>query len=121
MTGTEYVVIEVDGQELWFTQIHVAEIQALLQLDNDIKQGDSQTVQVTPDEEGDKAGLSVYSSYKGKQIKRKDGFLGVVSDVTGDYLVVKIIKGPNAGEETKIQLSFITKNPGVYQIVDVPK
>lgn len=118
MTGTEHIVIEVDGQEIWFAQIHVAEIQALLQLDSEIKNGTPATTSGADEEEGNEAGLSVYSSYKGKQIKRKDGFLGVVTSVTGDYLVVKIVKGPKAGEETKIQLSFITKNPGVYQFVD---
>ena len=121
MTGAEHVVIDVDGQELWFAQIHIAEIQALLQLENDIKSGNTLNdtpKPLTPDEEGNQAGLSVYSAYKGKQIKRRDGFLGVVADVNGDYLVVKVLKGAKAGEETKIQLSFITKNPGVYQFVD---
>jgi len=118
MSGADHITLTVEGQDLWFAQIHVAEIQALLQLDKDIKKGSVETSAGPEEEEGDQTGLSVYSSYKGKQIKRKDGFLGLVTDVTSDYLVVKIVKGQKAGEETKIQLSFITKNPGVYQIVD---
>lgn len=36
ISGAEYVAIEVDGQELWFTQTHIAEIRELLQLEIDV-------------------------------------------------------------------------------------
>lgn len=124
MTGSQHVVIEVDSQSLWFTQIHVAEIQALLQLDKEVKGGNK--VEVSNPNSSDKSGLSVYSSYKGKRVVRKDGFSGIVSDVIGDNLIVTVVeepknrkgKGPKVGDETKIQISFISSHPGVYSILD---
>ncbi len=122
ITSEDYVTLELDGQELWFTQIHIAEVQALLRLAEEVRTGKTEEVPVeeTGDDE-DKGGLSVYSSYIGKQVKRKDGFIGEVVGVDSEYLTVKIISpsrrgGPQAGEETKIQLSFVISNSGVYEI-----
>lgn len=124
ITADDYVTLEVDGQELWFTQIHIAEVQALLRLAEEVRIGKTEEVPVeeTGDEE-DKGGLSVYSSYIGKCLKRKDGFVGEVINVDDQYLVVKVINpskrgGPQAGEETKIQLSFVISNTGVYEIIE---
>ena len=64
--------------------------------------------------------MSVYSGYIGKTIRRKDGFVGTVTNVTtnGDsaYVEVHVTGGKDAGKDTKIQLSFILKNRGVYSI-----
>lgn len=114
ISGEEYVAIEVDGQELWFTQTHIAEIRELLQLEHDVSHAPSKTVGEESSES--ESGLSVYASYKGKRIKRKDGFLGEIVKVDAEYICVKILKGTKAGTETKIQLSFLSKNPGVYEI-----
>ena len=73
-----------------------------------------------------KKGLSVYSSYIGKHIKRKDGFEGDVVKLEDEYLIIKIIKipskgiynGPKVGENTKIQLSFVIEHPNVYMFED---
>ena len=66
--------------------------------------------------------MSVYSGYIGKKIRRKDGFVGTVTNVTinGDntYVEVHVTGGKDAGKDTKIQLSFILKNKGVYCISD---
>lgn len=123
ITSDDYVTLDVDGQELWFTQIHIAEIQALLRLSEDVQSGKKEDIPVeeTGDDD-DKGGLSVYSSYVGKRIKRKDGFLAEVVSVDDQYLTAKVITpsnrgGPKAGEETKIQLSFVISNAGVYEIL----
>ena len=77
---------------------------------------------VSPDDEAEKPGLSVYSGYIGKTIRRKDGFVGKVFNVTENgndhYLSVHITGGKDAGKDTKIQLSFILKNKGVYTVSD---
>jgi hypothetical protein len=126
ITADDCVTLELDGQELWFTQIHIAEVQALLRLAEDVQAGKTEDVpaEETGDEE-DKGGLSVYSSYIGKQIKRKDGFVGEVVGVDSEYLTVKIIspsnrggQQPQPGEETKIQLSFVISNTKVYEITE---
>ena len=66
--------------------------------------------------------MSVDSGYIGKTIRRKDGFGGKVTDVTTDgdnaYVQVHVTGGKDAGKDTKIQLSFILKNKGVYSVSD---
>lgn len=116
LSNDDYVSFEVDGQEIWFTQIHIAEIQALLQLEQDVKVSKA-PAQVDPDEDDSKDGLSVFDSYQGKQVKRKDGFLGEITKVSDGYLHIKILKGPKAGEETKVQVSWLSSHPGVYEVI----
>lgn len=121
ISNGEYVVMDVENQELWFTQTHIAEIKALLQLAEDVKNADAVNPTQSGDEE-DKAGLSVYDSYVGKLIKRKDGFSGQVTKVDGEYVTVEVITpstkgGPQKGDETRIQLSFIISKTGVYEII----
>lgn len=70
----------------------------------------------------DKSGLSVYNSYVGKTIKRKDGFSGKVTEVDDEYITVEVITpsikgGPQKGDETRIQLSFVISKTGVYEII----
>lgn len=124
VTGGEHVALDVDNEEIWFTQTHMAEIQALLQLSDAVSSGKKEDPVITQDDEDDKGGLSVYSTYVGKRVKRKiDGFVGEVVKVDSDFLYIKVItpskrgSGPAAGEETKVQLSFVIGNSGVYEIV----
>ena len=115
----DYVPILLDeGRELWFTQTHFAEIRELVQLTEEVKKNNTSVAEVSKDDEGEKSGLSVYSGYVGKVLRRKDGFVGVVKEVTDTYLIVDIKAGEKAGTETKIQLSFVIKNRGVYTISD---
>ena len=110
----DYVAFSVGDSEIWFTQIHIAEIQSLMKLEKDVKSKDAEAVLVDKDETD---GLSVFAAYKGKKINRKkDGFLGEILEVNNDYLIVKILNGAKIGEETKIQLSFVIQNPDIYQI-----
>lgn len=118
----DYVAISIDDDdELWFTQTHFAEIRELMKLSEEVK-STKQTVPapVSKDDESERSGMSVYSGYIGKTIRRKDGFVGTVTNVTtnGDkpYVEVHVTGGKDAGKDTKIQLSFILKNKGVYSI-----
>ena len=65
-----------------------------------------------------KGTLSVYASYKGKKLRRKDGFVGIVTDVSNEYLFVHVIGGKDAGKDTKISLSFVLKNKNIYSFLD---
>lgn len=120
--NSDHVAVPVDeDDELWFTQTHFAEIRELLKLADEVKQTKrTAPTQASSDEEGEKTGLSVYSGYIGKTIRRKDGFVGTVTNVTTDgnnaYVEVHVTGGKDAGKDTKIQLSFILKNKGVYSI-----
>lgn len=118
------VVISVDDDnELWFTQTHFAEIRELIKLSEAAKSAKkSPPAPVDQDDKNEKSGMSVYSGYIGKTIRRKDGFIGKVTDVITDgantYVAVHVTGGKDAGKDTKIQLSFILKNKGVYTISD---
>ena len=120
----DYVVVPVDDDdELWFTQTHFAEIRELMTLTEEVQTTKAEPpVQTTADDESEKSGMSVYDGYKGKVIRRKDGFVGKVTDVTTNgkdtYLHVHVIGGKDTGKDTKIQLSFILKNRSVYTVAD---
>ena len=122
--GGDYVAISIDDQnELWFTQTHFAEIRELLRLTEEVKTSKPAVpAKADPEDEKEKSGMSVYSGYVGKIIRRRDGFVGKVTaiDTSGQdaYLCVHVIGGRDAGKDTKIQLSFILKNRSVYTILD---
>ena len=84
-----------------------------------VPSGSSLSFSVTADENEESA-MSVYSGYIGKTLRRKDGFVGIVTNVTttenDTYLTVHVTGGNDAGRETKIQLSFILKNRNVYTV-----
>lgn len=118
----DYVVISIeDDDELWFIQMHFAEIRELMKLSEEVKQTKQiAPVQVSSDDEDEKSGMSVYSGYIGKTIRRRDGFVGTVTNVTtsGDntFVEVHVTGGKDAGKDARIQLSFMLKNKGVYTI-----
>ncbi len=120
----DYVVVPLDDDDaLWFTQTHFAEIRELIRLAEEVKTTKAEPpVKANADDEGEKSGMSVYAGYKGKTIRRKDGFVGKVTDVSTSgkdtYLHVHVTGGKDAGKDTKIQLSFILKNRSVYTISD---
>ena len=115
--GQDYVTLSIDDDdELWFTQTHFAEIQELLKLADEVKNGTkTDSTKLSADDEGEKSGLSVYRGYIGKTARRNDGFEGIVTDVTDDYLIVNALNGNKAGKEIKIQLSFLLSHPNVYR------
>ena len=120
----DYVAISIDDDdELWFTQTHFAEIRELMKLTEEVKSSKKAAPStVSTDDGSEKTGMSVYSGYIGKIIRRKDGFVGKVTDVTTDgdnaYVQVHVTGGKDAGKDTKIQLSFILKHKGVYSVSD---
>lgn len=114
--NTGHVSVEIDDDDqLWFTETHFAEIQQLFIAQEINKAHIPVTPNTKTEDVGDKSGLSVYSGYVGKTIRRSDGFVGKVTKVDNEYLHVHVTGGKDAGQEKKIQLSFIIKNKNVYQ------
>lgn len=111
----EQVVVPLDSHEIWFAQTHFAEIQELIKLSEQVKNGEKEEAKAeSAADEGEKEGLSVYSGWVGKQITRKtDGFTGTIAKIDNDYIYVK---RPNIEKLVQIQLSFVLKNNGVYKI-----
>ena len=122
--NSDYVTVSLDDDdELWFTQTHFAEIRELMKLAEEVKQSkQAAPALASVDDESEKSGMSVYSGYIGKTIRRKDGFIGTVTNVTTDgdnaCIEVHVTGGKDAGKDTKIQLAFILKNKGVYSVSD---
>ena len=121
VSNGEQVKLPVGGHELWFTQTHFAEIQELIKLTDEVKKDEGHLAPTKSDDhiqdDGDKAGLSVYSGYVGKCIKRKnDDFEGIITKVNDNYAFVDITAGNKAGTSTQIQLSYVLKKNGIYEI-----
>ena len=120
----DYVAVTLDDESsLWFTQTHFAEIRELMQLSEEVKTNkQKEPVRTSEDDESEESAMSVYAGYKGKVVRRKDGFAGKVTEVATEgeetYLYVHVIGGKNAGKDTKIQLAFILKNRNVYTVSD---
>lgn len=120
----DYVTVAMDDDhELWFTQTHFAEIRELMRLTEEVRSGNTAPqAQVSADDESEKSGLSVYSGYIGKTIRRKDGFVGTVKDIMTNeydtYLIVHVTGGKDAGKDTKIPLPFLLKKRNVYTVSD---
>ena len=120
----DYVAVAInDDYELWFTQTHFAEIRELMRLAEEAKNATTQhTVEASPDDEDERSGLSVYSGLVGKKLKRKDGFVGFVKEITGSgertYLEVDIIEGREAGGHITLNLVSVLNNKGKYTITD---
>ena len=116
--GEEYVSVNVEDVDIWFTHIHFAEIQELLKLSEEARNVDKNKALPVGEEDSDEeSGVSVYSSLVGKRLKRKDGFEAEITVVEDDFIKCKILSGVKVGQETKIQLSFVLSNPNVYQIL----
>lgn len=117
--NSEYVAVAIDDDdELWFTQTHFAEIRELMKLAEDVKNSRNNSSKLSNDDENEKSGLSVYAGYIGKTLRRKDGFIGKVTNVDDQYLYVHVTGGKDAGKDTKIQLAFVLKNGSVYSFHD---
>lgn len=120
-TEADCVEVPVEEDVLWFTQVHFAEIQELLKLEEEAKHVSKvATMEENEDNPDEKAGISVYSSLIGKTVTRKDGFKGEVLSIDGDYVIIKIItpgREAEKGKDTiKFGLSYVV-NPNYYTIV----
>ena len=115
-SSSAHIEIPIGDDEVWFTQIHFAEIKELIELSEKVKAKEPAPAPAV-EEEGDSDGLAIYKQYEGKTIKRKDGFTGKILKVENEMLIVEVTGGPNAGSTTKIQLAFVLNNPKTYQII----
>ena len=123
--GVDYVSIPVEETELWFTQIHFAEIQELLKLSaaaKDVKKdvSDVQARNSTSTEDtDDTVGIAVYKGLEGKIVTRKDGFKGKIISVNGDDVSIEVIATVRDNEKGKSQITYklpFILNPKIYTI-----
>lgn len=135
MAEDDHISIPIEKYDIWFSQVHLAEIQTLIRFKNEVRNEDkpksaaTSSVSISTETERSKekkteerkTSLSVYNQYVGKTICRNDGFTGEVIRVDDVYLYVKVTnKGKrgniDVGKETKLQLKFVLAHPKEYVI-----
>ena len=122
------VEVEVDGETIWFTQSHIAEIRELMALQdeadnysekktkktNDIRLDE---VAVTSEEETVRVGTDVYKEYIGKRIYHKGHrAYGTVISCDGTYIEVRFNDGNRAGQKVRFSLQMCLEK-GLLQLV----
>lgn len=120
--SSNQVVVNIGGINIWFTQVHFAEIQSLIKLANEVEDESFPTVKNADLEErgnsNEKAGLTIYESYIGKQIRRKrDGWIGEIVgvDIEKEYIKLKSLSGNNIGETKDFVLSILSSE--MYELM----
>lgn len=129
----EQVIVPLEDWEIWFTQIHFAELQELLKLSSEVEDASStkkaneapkattrtasEIPTIKPEPEPDKTTEQKWGAeYVGRTIRRKsDGMEGVIQKIDSEYFYVDVVKGKRAGETIKITLKFVLENK-VYTI-----
>lgn len=121
--GHEHITLQLEDKEIWFTQVHIGEIQALLTLKSEAKNVIN-LAQGKNTEKDSKNGHNAYLAYEGKYLI-KEGFVGKVLKVVLDtneenngYLKVKVLKGRKIDSVIDLQLYFLRTHPDVYQVTE---
>lgn len=134
INSSDPVVIDLDGEEIWFTQTHIAEIRELLALKEaaDKAEKNPESLPKTPSlvktsaepeeeetDEGERivSGTDVYKEYIGKRIYHKGKRLyGIVRTCDEKYLGIEFESGPDAGKVKNFSLKVCLSN-GLIKIV----
>lgn len=130
INGVDPVEMDFDGESIWFTQSHVAEIRELMALqdeaenysENSSKNSSTRSnkedeATVTSEEEPVNAGTDVYKEYVGKRIYHK-GYKahGIVISCDGTYLEVQFKDGNRTGQNVRFSLQMCLEK-GLLQLV----
>lgn len=124
------VEVDFDGEPLWFTQSHIAEIRELMALqdeaesysENSSKKLDTRSHReaedtATSEEEPVKAGTAVYKEYVGKRVYHKGHKShGTVISCDGTYIEVHFEDGNRAGKNVRFSLQMCLEK-GLLQLV----
>ena len=125
------VSINIEDQDFWFTQTHIAEIKELMLLKKEAKRGKYSSGSVatprtgsgepgtdTPDDDPLQNGLNVYFDYVGKRVlHKKNNEKATVTACDGKYIVLKFDSDTSDGEGKKFSLKTCLEN-GVIEILD---
>lgn len=124
INGAAPVEIDFDGESIWFTQSHVAEIRELMALQNEAenyseilskkpndRSNREDEVAANAEDEPVKAGTDVYKEYVGKQVYHK-GYkaYGTVISCDGTYIVMHFEEGNRAGQDVMFSLQACLEN-----------
>lgn len=125
------VIIKIANKELWFTQMHIAEIHELLVLMKDVKdcedslKGKDRRREISPSNPEVVATFSqsVLDKYKAlieKRVKHnRQGFIGIVQSIEDDsYLHVLMETGANKGKITSYSINMLESNNFLQVVAD---
>lgn len=119
------VILKVANNELWFTQMHAAEIHELLTLMQEVKDCEDslktkdksrETPPTNPEVVAtfNRAIIDKYTALIGKRVKVKlkwQEYIGVVQSIDGDsYLLVLMETGPNTGKIIQYSIKALETN-----------
>lgn len=120
ISGTDPVEMKFDGESIWFTQSHIAEIRELMTLQNEAdnyskdlsKKAGMRNIRedeaaVTSAEELVNVGTDVYKEYIGKRIYHTGHkAYGIVINCDGTNIEVQFENGNRAGQNVKFSLQM---------------
>lgn len=120
INSADPVEVDFDGEPIWFTQSHIAEIRELMALqdeadsfsENSSKHSQNRSYREavsasTAEEEMYSAGTDVYKEYVGKRIYHKGHKAhGTVISCDGTYIEVQFEDGNRAGQNVRFSLQM---------------
>lgn len=108
--------ISIDGNDVWFTQTHFAEIQSLLKLLQSLSDDKIKPVSPSDITEDEVDIKEMYKELIGKRLKKKkDGQIGEIIEI-GEHVKVKVSDGPQKGEE-KLYALYVLLDAERYEII----
>lgn len=116
ISSTNQMSISIEGNDIWFTQTHFAEIQSLLKMSKEALDAKNQPISAEDLEEGETIATDVYKAYIGKKLrKKKDGQIGEIISVD-KHVTIKILEGPESGN-TKSYVLSVLRDVERYEII----
>lgn len=130
INSADPVEVDFDGEPIWFTQSHIAEIRELMALQNEAdnysrnssKQSHHENVReaeiaATSEDEVANAGTDVYKEYVGKRVYHQGHKAhGTVISCDGTYIEVQFEDGSRVGQKVKFLLQMCLEK-GLLQLV----
>ena len=135
ITGDDHVSVALSDREVWFTQIHFAEVKELILLNHEILRQSSRPADPVPNASSQKtkqvakASPSVKQTPQdsttnvfwrdliGQNIRHKQGrFSGVITKIDNQSIYVDVRRGFRSGEQIRIELKYVIGKNAMYEI-----
>ncbi len=131
----DHISVPLSDHEVWFTQIHFAEVKELLVLNHEVLRQAAKPVDPAPSALPQKTKQSSKDSSSSKQpsqdpttnvfwrdligqnIRHKQGrFSGVITKIDNQSIYVDVKRGFRSGEQIRIELKYVIGKKAMYEI-----
>ena len=134
ITGDDHVSVALSDREVWFTQIHFAEVKELLMLNHEILRHSSRpadpapgvSAQKTKQDANDSSSVKqtpqettnvFWKDLIGQSIRHKQGrYSGVITKIDNQSIYVDVKRGFRSGEQIRIELKYVIGKKSMYVI-----